>query len=80
VVSVNHTGSAWVEPYTSVDDFTTTLPTQLSGWLAAANRFMVPMTLISCIRDDDTDDESTSRKLWTIVSTWVARTMRDRIE
>ena len=77
---MNHTGSANVEPYTSVDDFTTTLHTRLSGWLAAANRFMVPMTLISCIRADDTDDESTSRKVWTIVSTWVARTIRDRIE
>ena len=80
MVSVNHTGSACVEPYTRVDDFTTTLHTRLSGWLAAAKRFIVPMTLVSCICADDTDDESTSRKVWTIVSTCVARTMRDRIE
>jgi hypothetical protein len=63
-----------------VEDFTTTLRTRLSGWLAAANRFMVPITLVSCILREDPWLESTTRKVWTIVSTWVARTIRDRIE
>ena len=47
---------------------------------AAANRFIVPMTLISCIVRDAHRVESTTRKVCTIVSTWVACTMRDRIE
>ncbi len=41
---------------------------------------MVPMTLISCRARLDTRVESTTKKVWTMVSTWVAATMRDRIE
>ncbi len=47
---------------------------------AAANRFMVPMTLISCMARDDMAVESMTRNVWAMVSTPVARTMRDRIE
>ena len=38
------------------------------------------MTLISCNARPETRVESTTRKVWTMVSTWVARTMRDKIE
>ena len=41
---------------------------------------MVPITLISCRARLDTRVESTTKKVWTMVSTWVAPTMRDRIE
>jgi hypothetical protein len=59
---------------------TTTLVTRLSGWLAAANRFIVPITLISWTWRPEMWAPSTTRNVWTIVSTCVARTMRDRIE
>ena len=49
-------------------------------WPAAASRFIVPITLISCRARLDTRVESTTRNVWTMVSTWVAATMRDRIE
>jgi hypothetical protein len=80
VSSENHVGSCADVPYTSVEDFTTTLRTVLPGADAAAKRFMVPMTLISCIVRDDIDVESTTRKVCTTVSTFVAFTMRARIE
>jgi hypothetical protein len=38
------------------------------------------MTLVSLICRLDICDESTTRNVWTIVSTCVARTIRDRIE
>ena len=41
---------------------------------------MVPITLMSCSALGETRVESTTRDVWTIVSTWVARTMRLRIE
>ena len=47
---------------------------------AAANRFIVPMTLISWIVRERAMVESTIRKVWTIVSTFVAFTIRFRIE
>ena len=78
--SENHVGSCPDDPYTRVDDFTTTLRTVLPGADAAANRFIVPITLISCIVRDDMDVESTTMNVCTIVSTFVAFTMRDRIE
>jgi len=43
---------------------------------AAASRFIVPMTLISCSARPDIDEESTTRNVWMIVSTWVACTIR----
>jgi len=52
----------------------------LPGDDAAAKRFIVPITLISCILRDDIVVESTTRKVCTIVSTLVAFTMRERIE
>ena len=63
-----------------VDDFTMTLRTVDAGADAAANRFIVPITLISCIARVDICVGSTARNVWMIVSTSVARTMRDRIE
>jgi hypothetical protein len=57
-----------------------TLRTVDCGADAAANRFIVPITLISCIERRDIWVGSTTRNVWMIVSTWVARTMRDRIE
>ena len=54
--------------------------TVLSGADAAAKRFMVPMTFVSCTVRDDACVESMTRNVWTIVSTPVACTMRDRIE
>jgi hypothetical protein len=50
------------------------------GGLAAANRFMVPITLISCSRGGCIWVESTTRKVCTMVSMRAAFTMRDRIE
>ena len=38
------------------------------------------VTLISCMARDDIVVESTTRKVWAMVSTAVAFTMRDRIE
>ena len=38
------------------------------------------MTLISCSALPDIDDESTTRKVWTTVSTCVACTIRARRE
>ena len=52
----------------------------LPGADAAANRFIVPITLISCIVAGRIGVESTMRNVCTIVSTWVACTMRLRIE
>ena len=43
---------------------------------AAARRFMVPMTLISCMARRDTELEFVIMKVWRIVSTWVAFTIR----
>ena len=47
---------------------------------AAANRFIVPMTLISFIAREDIWPVFMTRKVWMIVSTFVAATMRLRIE
>src|SRR4029078_10532411 len=80
VSSENHVGSWPAEPYTSAEDLATTLRPVLPGADAAANRFIVPITLISCIVRLDIIVESTTRNVWTIVSTFVAFTMRDRIE
>ena len=78
--SVNHVGSSGVQPYTAVADFTTTLRTVESGADAAANRFIVPITLVSCMARCDICVGSTIRKVCTIVSTRVARTILARIE
>ena len=56
------------------------LDTVEPGADAAANRFIVPITLISWMRPDRMPVESTTRKVWMIVSTLVAATMRLRIE
>lgn len=56
------------------------LRTVLPGAAAAANRFIVPMTLISCIVRDRIWVESTTRKVCTIVSISAAFTIRARIE
>ena len=58
----------------------TTLRTGLPDAPAAASRFIVPITLISCSVRPLARVESTMRCVCTIVSTWVARTMRARIE
>ena len=64
-----------------VEDFTTTWRTDDPAEPAAASRFSVPMTLISWReRPEDALTELVSRKVCTMVSTWVARTMRLRIE
>ena len=52
----------------------------LSGAEAAAKRFIVPMTLISFIVREETTPEFMTRKVWMIVSTLVAATIRLRIE
>ena len=51
-----------------VEDFTITVRTVDAGAEAAANRFMVPMTLISWVARRDIWVESTTRKVWMIVS------------
>ncbi len=51
----------------------------LPGADAAAKRFIVPMTLISFIARDETTPEFMTRKVWMIVSTLVAATMRLRM-
>ena len=63
-----------------MDDFTTTLRTVELGADAAANRFIVPITLISWIVRDFIWVESTTRNVCTIVSIRAAFTMRARIE
>ena len=72
ISSRNQVGSVDADPYTRVDDFTTTWRTGEPDCPAAARRFMVPMTLISCRARLETRVESTTRKVWTMVSTWVA--------
>jgi hypothetical protein len=67
-------------PYTSPELFNTTLRTGLDGAPAAASKFIVPMTLISCNVRLVARVESTTRWVCTMVSTWVARTIRARIE
>ena len=47
---------------------------------AAARRFIVPMTLISCMARRGTVVEFVIMKVWRIVSTWVAFTIRFRME
>ncbi len=47
---------------------------------AAASRFIVPITLISCIARRDTDAEFVIMNVWRIVSTWVAFTIRFMME
>ena len=47
---------------------------------AAARRFIVPMTLISCMARRGTVAEFVIMNVWRIVSTWVAFTMRFRME
>ncbi|MND08658.1 hypothetical protein D3C83_314310 [compost metagenome] len=59
---------------------TTTRSTVLPGADAAAKRFIVPMTLISFMARDETCPVFMTRKVWMIVSTLVAATMRLRIE
>ena len=63
-----------------VEDFTTTWRTEDPAEPAAASRLSVPMTLISWRARLDTLTELVSRKVCTMVSTWVARTIRLRIE
>ncbi len=76
---MNHTGSSGEQPYTTVEDLTRTLRTLESDLDAAANRFMVPMTLISCMAALDICVGSITRNVWTMVSTWVAFTIRARV-
>ena len=57
-----------------------TLRTGLPAAPAAASRFIVPITLISCSARPEISVESTMRCVCRIVSTFVARTMRSRIE
>ena len=47
---------------------------------AAARRFIVPMTLISCMARLGTEEEFVIMKVWRIVSTWVAFTIRFMME
>src|SRR5271169_5047693 len=47
---------------------------------AAARRFIVPMTLISCMARLGTEEEFVIMKVWRIVSTWVALTIRFMME
>ena len=47
---------------------------------AAASRFIVPITLISCIGPLGTVTEFVIMNVWRMVSTWVAFTMRFKIE
>ena len=47
---------------------------------AAASRFIVPMTLISCMARFGTEEESVIMKVCKIVSTWVAFTIRFMME
>ncbi len=47
---------------------------------AAASRFIVPMTLISCMARLGTEEELVIMKVWRIVSTWVAFTIRFMME
>src|SRR5215207_2652025 len=63
----------------SVEALRTILLTALPSAAAAASRFIVPMTLSSCRRRLLVRVESTSRCVWSTVSTCVARTMRRRI-
>lgn len=67
-------------PYASVELFTTSLRTMLSGAPAAASRFIVPITLISCRVRPVWRVESTIRWVWRIVSMPAALTIRLRIE
>ena len=67
-------------PYTSADPFTTTFRTGLPGDPAAARRFMVPITLISCRVRPVARVESTMRWELINVSISVALTMLERIE
>jgi len=80
VSSVNQTGSSLADPYTYAEDFTTTSRTDEPGADAAANRFIVPITLISCIVLGRIEVESMTRKVCAMVSICAACTMRDRIE
>jgi hypothetical protein len=57
-----------------------TLRTEVPLAPAAARRLRVPMTLISWSTRLGTAIELVSRKVCTMVSTWVARTIRLRIE
>jgi len=59
---------------------TTTWWTDDSGAPAAARRFIVPITFCSCRLRPLARVESTTRKVWMMVSTWVAFTIRLRIE
>src|ERR1035441_2736901 len=63
-----------------VEDLTTTWRTEDPAVPAAASRLRVPITLISWRVRLGTLDELVSRKVWTMVSTWVARTIRLRME
>src|SRR5664279_58326 len=57
-----------------------TLRTDAPAAPAAASRLRVPITLISWSTRLLTAVELVSRKVWTMVSTWVARTILLRIE
>ena len=76
VVSRKICGSPRPEPYTSVEDFTITLRTGESMALAAARRFIVPMTFCSCIVRPEAVVESTRRCVCTTVSMLATSTMR----
>ncbi len=73
-------GRSRFAPYTRVEDLTTTCLTGLPAWPAAASRFMVPMTLISCSALPGAFVESVTKKVCTIVSGLVALTIRETIE
>ena len=57
VSSWNVFGSLAADPYTSVDDFTMMWRTDDPAAPAAARRFIVPMTLISCMARRGTEVE-----------------------
>ena len=80
VSSWNVLGSRAEEPYTSVEDFTTMCRTEEPEAPAAARRFIVPITLISWRRAMLIPAEFVTMKVWRMVSTCVAFTMRLRIE
>jgi hypothetical protein len=63
-----------------VEDLSTSFRTDDPGAPAAASRFIVPITFVSWRAREPIVVESTSRWVWRIVSTSVARTRRDRIE
>src|SRR6516165_72147 len=80
VSSWNVLGSLAADPYTNVEDFTTMWRTDEPAAPAAAKRFIVPITLISCMARRGTAVEFVIMNVCRMVSTWVAFTIRFRME